>query len=113
MKGPRQGRGRSLLGKRLITGLDGASGIQGTGENLQTTPHSEKGQKNKEAWQKRLDSDIDRCMRRRPILLNTEDLGKGNTLPVLAYVRSDLNLSMRRKYHSGSKGKWILRLSVS
>lgn len=112
MKGLRQGRGKSLLRKRLITGLGGVSGIQGTRENLLTTPHSERGQKKEEAWQKRFDRDTDRFMRR-PILLNTEDLKKGNTLTVLAQVRSDLNLSMRRKYRSRSKGKWILRLSVS
>lgn len=51
MKRLRQGRRRSLLRKRswLITRLDGVSGIQGTRENLLTT-HSDKGQKNKEAW---------------------------------------------------------------
>lgn len=56
MKRLRQGRGRSLLRKRswLITRLDGVSGIQGGRENLLTTPHSDRGQKNKEAWQKNL-----------------------------------------------------------
>lgn len=75
MKRLRQGRGRSLLRKRswLITRLDGVSGIQGGRENLLTTPHSDRGQKNKEAWQKKFNSDIDRFMKKRPLLLTTED----------------------------------------
>lgn len=78
MKRLRQGRGRSLLRKRiwLITRIHGVSRIQGTRVNLLTTSHSDRGQRNKEAWWKIFNSYMGRFMRKRPILLTTKDYKK-------------------------------------
>lgn len=62
-----------------------------------TPPHSDRDHENKEAWQQIFNSDMDRIMRKRPILLTTEDFKKKNKtkkdpFTILAHIRPDMNL---------------------